>query len=44
LGGLEIINRLRPIAFTWKQGGMRGIGLAAEEQNSKGTRAAAPAV
>jgi hypothetical protein len=29
--GLEIINRLRPIAFTWKQGGMRDLGLAAEE-------------
>jgi hypothetical protein len=31
LGGLEIINRLRPIAFTWKQGGARDIGLGAEE-------------
>jgi hypothetical protein len=30
-GGLDIINRLRPIAFTWKQGGMRDVGLAAEE-------------
>jgi hypothetical protein len=30
-GGLEIINRLRPIAFTWKQGGTRDIGLGAEE-------------
>src|SRR5262249_50291444 len=31
LGGLDIVNRLRPIAFTWKKGGMRGIGLAAED-------------
>ncbi len=31
LGGLEIINRLRPIAFTWKVGGARDIGLGAEE-------------
>jgi hypothetical protein len=31
LGGLDIVNRLRPIAFTWKQDGMRAIGLAAEE-------------
>jgi hypothetical protein len=30
-GGLEIINRLRPITFTWKEGGLRDIGLGAEE-------------
>jgi hypothetical protein len=30
-GGLELLNQLRPIAFTWKQGGMHDIGLAAEE-------------
>jgi hypothetical protein len=29
--GLEVINRLKPITFTWKEGGMRDIGLAAEE-------------
>ena len=30
-GGLEIVNRLRPITFNWKQGGGRDIGLAAED-------------
>jgi hypothetical protein len=30
-GGLDVINRLRPISFTWKQGGLRDIGLGAEE-------------
>ena len=29
--GLDTINLLRPIAFTWKQGGIRDLGLAAEE-------------
>jgi len=29
--GLEIINRLRPISFTWKEGGARDLGLGAEE-------------
>jgi hypothetical protein len=30
-GGLEIIDRLRPISFTWKQDGTRDLGLGAEE-------------
>jgi len=30
-GGLDLIRRLRPIAFTWKQSGARDIGLGAEE-------------
>src|SRR5262249_33865698 len=30
-GGLGIINRLRPISFTWRDGGMHDLGLAAEE-------------
>ena len=29
--GLDIVNRLRPIAFTWKQGERQDVGLAAEE-------------
>jgi len=29
--GLDIINRLRPISFTWREGGMHDLGLAAEE-------------
>jgi hypothetical protein len=29
--GLELINRLRPITFSWKQSGERDLGLAAEE-------------
>src|SRR5205807_10279948 len=31
LGGLDIINRLRPISFKWKQDGAKDIGLGAEE-------------
>jgi hypothetical protein len=30
-GGLELINRLRPITFNWKQSGARDLGLVAEE-------------
>jgi len=30
-GGLSIINRLHPIIFKWKEGGMRDVGLAAED-------------
>ena len=29
--GLELITQLRPITYSWKQGGMRDVGLAAEE-------------
>lgn len=29
--GLELINQLHPITYSWKQGGMRDVGLAAEE-------------
>jgi len=31
LGGLDIINHLRPISFKWKQDGAKDIGLGAEE-------------
>lgn len=31
VSGLTIINRLRPIAFTWKDSGKRDLGLGAEE-------------
>jgi len=31
LGGLEIINRLRPISFTWKDHPERDLGLGAED-------------
>jgi hypothetical protein len=31
IGGLDIINRLRPISFIWKQGGNRDVGFGAEE-------------
>ena len=30
-GGLEMVNRLRPITFTWKQGGGRDVGFGAED-------------
>jgi endosialidase-like protein len=30
-GGLDLINRLHPISFTWKDGGMRDVGLGAED-------------
>jgi hypothetical protein len=29
--GLDIVQRLRPIAFNWKQDGLRDVGLAAED-------------
>lgn len=29
--GLDIVQRLRPITFNWKQDGMRDVGLAAED-------------
>lgn len=32
-GGLDIVRRLRPITFTWKDGGMSDVGFAAEEVN-----------
>ena len=31
MGGLDIVNRLRPITFTWKEGGGRDLGFGAEE-------------
>jgi hypothetical protein len=31
--GLDIVRRLRPITFDWKDGGMRDVGLGAEEVN-----------
>lgn len=30
-GGLDVINRLRPVTFTWKEGGERDFGLSAED-------------
>lgn len=32
-GGLDVVRRLRPIRFTWKEGGMQDIGFGAEEVN-----------
>lgn len=29
--GLEVINRLNPVAFAWKEGGARDLGLSAED-------------
>ena len=29
--GLNLINRLRPVSFNWKEGGMADMGLVAEE-------------
>ena len=30
-GGLDIVNRLRPIAFTWKENNVKDVGLGAED-------------
>jgi hypothetical protein len=30
-GGLDLLKRLRPISFTWKDGNLRDLGLAAED-------------
>ena len=29
--GLDVVRRLRPISFTWREGGARDVGFAAEE-------------
>ena len=31
IGGLSLLNRLRPITFDWKQGGMHDLGFGAED-------------
>jgi len=33
-GGLDLVRRLRPITFDWKEGGMHDVGFAAEEVNA----------
>lgn len=33
LGGLNVVTRLRPIRFTWKEGGVQDVGFGAEEVN-----------
>ena len=30
-GGLRLLGRLRPVSFNWRDGGMRDVGLVAEE-------------
>ena len=30
-GGLRLVGRLRPVTFTWREGGARDLGLVAEE-------------
>ena len=30
-GGLDIVERLEPVRFTWQEGGAQGVGLSAED-------------